>query len=125
MMDPAAVLDIQLATLAKVAWVILIPVGLLLTVVLFKLAFLLHTVSDFVGVARYELMPLLRELQQTSAHLETLSAKVVASVESVEKGVHAVKPTLSKGLGLVCEKLGETTSLLSGGLSLVRKLFFK
>lgn len=124
-MDTAAVLNIQLATLAKVAWIILIPVGLLLTMVLFKLAFLLHTVSDFVGVARYELIPLLRELQQTSTHLETLSAKVVASVESVEKGVHAIKPTLSKGLGVLREKLGVTTSLLSGGLGLLQKLFFK
>lgn len=95
----------EMAHLVRVSWIVLIPAGVLMSMVLYKLVMLLHGLLDFLTLARYELTPALKDLRLTAEHVETLSAKAVASVRSVEHGVASTGPaiksagrTLTKGL---------------------------
>lgn len=84
----------ELAHLIRVSWIVLIPVGVLLSLVLYKLAMLLHSFLDFFTIARYELAPAMKDLRLTAEHVEALSAKAVSGVKSVEEGVSATGPAL-------------------------------
>jgi hypothetical protein len=97
-MDPTTdAVNQQLSNLILVGWILLIPVGVLLAIVLYKLAFLLHMVSEFAGMARYEVFPILKELRDTSANIEVLTKKALTTVETVESGVSAIRPALHSG----------------------------
>ena len=84
----------ELTHLIRVAWIVLIPAGVLLSLVLYKLAMLLHGVLEFLTVARYELTPAIKDLRLTAEHVEVLSAKAVAGVRTVEEGVTSAGPAL-------------------------------
>ncbi len=89
-------MESQLEILTTVSWVLLMPVGVLLVIVLFKLAFILHGVSEFWAVARYELYPTLKDLRQVASRAEILSEKAVTGVETLEKGVEAAGQGVQK-----------------------------
>lgn len=84
----------EMAHLVRVGWIVLIPAGVLLSLVLYKLAMLLHGLLEFLTLARYEVAPALKDLRLTAEHVESLSAKAVAGVQSVEHGVAATGPAL-------------------------------
>lgn len=84
----------EMAHLVRVSWIVLIPAGVLLSMVLYKLAMLLHGLLDFLTLARYELTPALKDLRLTAEHVETLSAKAVAGVKTVESGVASTGPAI-------------------------------
>jgi hypothetical protein len=84
----------EMAHLVRVSWIVLIPAGVLLSMVLYKLAMLLHGLLEFLTLARYELTPALKDLRLTAEHVEVLSAKAVAGVRTVEKGVHSTGPAI-------------------------------
>lgn len=84
----------ELAHLIRVSWIVLIPVGVLLTLVLYKLAMLLHSLLDFLNIARYELAPAIKDLRLTAEHIEVLSTKAVSGVKTVEQGLSATGPAL-------------------------------
>ena len=77
---------------------ILLPVGILLALVLYKIIQLLQLVYQFLSMAQYELAPALKDLRATTAHVEALSGKAVAGVETVERGIAQTKPLVEKGL---------------------------
>ncbi len=89
-------MESQLEILTTVSWVLLMPVGVLLVIVLFKLAFILHGVSEFWTVARYELYPTLKDLRQVASRAEILSEKAVTGVETLEKGAVAAGQGIEK-----------------------------
>jgi len=88
----------QVQGLVQLNLFILIPVGLLLAVVLYKLVMLLSLVYQFLSIAQYELAPTLRDLRSTATHVEALSAKAVAGVETVERGIEQTRPVIEKGV---------------------------
>jgi hypothetical protein len=97
----------QLDTLIMVSWILLIPVGVLLAIVLFKLAFLLHGASEFFSLARYELYPTIKDLRQVASRADTLSAKALSSVETLEKG-------FEKGAEVAGSSMGKLRSVSQG-----------
>ena len=90
----AAMTEQELAHLIRVAWILLIPAGVLLSMVLYKLFVLLQGVVEFLTLARHELTPAMRDVRLTAEHMETLSAKAVANVRSVESGLNLAVPIL-------------------------------
>lgn len=88
----------ELAQLIRVSWIVLIPVGVLLAVVLYKLAMLLHSVLDFITVARYEVVPALQDLRATAEHVESVSTRVAAGLRTMEEGMANARPALAHGV---------------------------
>jgi hypothetical protein len=84
----------EMAHLIRVSWIVLIPAGVLLSLVLYKLMMLLHGLLDFLTLARYELTPALKDVRLTAEHVELLSAKAVEGVKTVESGVAATGPAI-------------------------------
>lgn len=84
----------EMAHLIRVSWIVLIPAGVLLSLVLYKLGMLLHGLVEFLTLARYELSPAMKDLRLTAEHVEALSAKAVTGVKSVESGIAATGPVL-------------------------------
>ena len=84
----------EMANLIRVAWIVLVPGGVLLCLVLYKLAMLLHGVLEFVTLARYEMAPAMKDLRLTAEHVEVLSAKAVNGVRTVERGVNTTIPAI-------------------------------
>jgi len=80
--------------LVRVAWIILIPTGVLLAMVLYKLAMLIHGLMELVSLARYEMTPAMQDLRMTAEHVEALSRKAVSGVESLEEGIAATGPAI-------------------------------
>jgi hypothetical protein len=80
--------------LIRVTWIILIPTGVLLAMVLYKLAMLLHGLMELVSLARYEMTPAMQDLRMTAEHVEALSRKAVSGVESLEEGLAATGPAI-------------------------------
>jgi hypothetical protein len=84
----------ELANLIRVAWIVLVPGGVLLCMVLYKLAMLLHGLVEFLNLARYEMAPTLKDLRLTAENVEVLSAKAVHSVRTVEHRVSSTVPAI-------------------------------
>ena len=84
----------ELAQLIRISWIVLIPAGVLLSLVLYKLAMLLHGLVEFLTIARYELAPAIKDLRLTAENVERLSEKAVSGVQSVQDGVAATGPAL-------------------------------
>jgi len=80
----------ELDTLIRVAWVLLIPVGALLVMVLYQLVMFLFTLTDLVSLARFEVVPTLKNVRLSSGHAEVISGKAVDGVNAVQKGVDSV-----------------------------------
>jgi len=84
----------ELAQLIRIGWILLIPVGVLLSLVLYKLAMLLHELLGFLTIARYELAPAIKDLRLTAEHVEVLSSKAVSSVQTMEDGAAVARTGL-------------------------------
>jgi hypothetical protein len=84
----------EMAHLIRVSWIVLIPAGVLLSLVLYKLVMLLHGLLEFITLARYELTPAMKDLRLTAEHVEVLSAKAVEGVKTVEHSVASTGPAL-------------------------------
>lgn len=82
----------EMTHLIRVAWILLIPAGVLLSMVLYKLFLLLQGLFEFLTLARHELTPAMRDLRLTAEHVETLSAKAVHNVKIVENSASSVGP---------------------------------
>lgn len=103
--------QLEMAHLLRVSWIVLIPVGVLLALVLYKLAMLLHAVLDLLTIARYELTPAIKDLRIVAENAELLSSKAVASVRSAEENLQTTRSALRQAGQTV--RLG-LTSLLGG-----------
>ena len=84
----------EMTNLIRVAWIVLIPGGVLLCMVLYKLAMLLHGLVEFLTLARYEMAPALKDIRLTAENVEALSAKARHGVQSVEDRVSATVPAI-------------------------------
>lgn len=78
----------------RICWMVLIPVGFLLAIVLYRLLILLQAVSEFLSLARYEITPIMKDVRLTAQNMETLSRKAVNSVQTIESGVAATGPAV-------------------------------
>jgi hypothetical protein len=104
--------QLELTQLIRISWIVLIPVGVLLALVLYKLAMLLHSVLDFLTVARYELAPTLKDLRTTMEHVEEISARAASGAKTVERGVSEAGPALGRGV----ERVKDVTATVAKGL---------
>jgi hypothetical protein len=93
--------QLELAHLIRISWIVLIPVGVLLAMVLYKLAMLLHGVLEFLNLARYELAPAMKDLRHAAEHVEFLSGKAADSVRSLEHGVEVTRPAIVSGINRI------------------------
>ncbi len=84
----------EMANLIRVAWIVLVPGGVLLCMVLYKLVMLLHGLVEFLTLARYELAPALKDIRITAENVEVLSTKAVQGVQNVQNGVNATVPAI-------------------------------
>jgi hypothetical protein len=109
--------DVQLSMLILVAWILLIPVGVLLCILLFRLIALLDTVHTLVDAVRMDITPLLNSLRETASHVEALTQKAQNSLESVERGAKAVPPLLGKGFQALGQRLLTTGEQLKAATS--------
>lgn len=96
-----------------IAGVLLIPVFIGISILLFKASFLLHSTSEFVRLASYELTPILKDLGRLSSNLGNISHKASSGVQELGSGIHHITPLVKKGLEKV--KLG--TSAVASGIS--------
>jgi hypothetical protein len=94
-----------------IAGVLLIPVGLGIIVVLFKLAFLIHSASDFLAFATYELSPVIKEIRKTVDHIGTIGERASVGAYEVSQGIKNTGPLVKSGLSKL--KVG-TWALVSG-----------
>lgn len=88
-MDLQDTLNLELANLVRISWVLLIPLGLLLVAILYKTTLLLNELLQSMILIRYEVTPIVKEVRLMAENMETLSAKALQTVDSVEKGVHS------------------------------------
>ncbi len=93
--------------------VLFIPVAIGLLVVLFKLAFLLHSASELLTFVSCELTPLVKELRSTVDHIENIGQKASSGVRDIENGIESVKPVVQSGF----HNLKVVTSALVSGIS--------
>jgi hypothetical protein len=63
------------------------PIGVCLLVLLIECVLLAHSVLDCLTILRYELLPTLKDIRLTAAHVEDLSGRVVSGSELLQKGV--------------------------------------
>jgi hypothetical protein len=89
--------QVQLAQLVQVAWVLLIPLGVMGLFLLYKLGCLLQLVLELGTIARYELYPILQNAHRITDRVDVLSSKVTSGVEAVERTAAKAKPAWKKG----------------------------
>lgn len=77
---------------------LLIPVTVALMVVLFKLAFLLHSVYELVTIARYELFPILKDLRLTVDNVEEITHRTSAGLQEVSHQINQIRPNVHYGI---------------------------
>ena len=108
--------EVQLSLLMMVAWVLLIPIGVLFCVLLFRVITLLDTTHAVIDAARIDLTPLLSSLRETASHVEALTQKAQDGVESLERSAKAVPPLVGKGfreLGVQLVSTGHRVSAIA------------
>jgi hypothetical protein len=95
----------ELAHLVRVGWIVLIPSGVLFSMVLYKLVMLLHGLLSFLTLAQYELAPAMKDLKRTAEHVEALTHKAVTGVKTVENGVVATGSTLNSASKMASQRI--------------------
>lgn len=114
-------MDEQVKSLILVNLGILIPVGILLVMLLYKLVMLLQSLGEFLTLAQYEVSPTLKDVRSITRNVETISQKAVSGVESVERGVEATKPVVSQSV----ENVRSLSSDLKNNVSAVVSGIFR
>ncbi|MBX2860972.1 MAG: hypothetical protein KTR14_07045 [Vampirovibrio sp.] len=118
-MESVHTINIEMDILVRTLWILLVIVGGLLTWVLFRVVLLLKDVDELMTVARFELIPTMQNVQLISEHVEGISAKASASVETLEKNVSAAGKGVGKVKDMTNSVLGGSGSFLGG---LIRSL---
>ncbi len=98
--------DVQLAKMLEVGTLLLIPVGVLLTLLLYKSLFLLQHALDFVNIARFDLVPLIQDLRAITSHTARLVEQIDSGVDLIQRSVGKVPSVLNQakswGLSGLC-----------------------
>lgn len=81
-----------------VAGGLLIPLAVILVVVLFQTAFLLKSLSECLSLARYEILPMIKELRLTADHVEEISYRASTGLRQVSDGLTQVRPMVEQSL---------------------------
>lgn len=91
--------------------VLLVPVVVALLVVLFKAAFFIHSLSDFLRIVSYEFLPIVKELRLFVDHLQEIGERTASGVREVSHYWQNTIPWIQKGFNKV--KTG-TLSVVGG-----------
>lgn len=102
----------EFAHLIRVGWIVLIPAGVLLSMVLYKVVMLLHNFLSFFTLAQYEMAPALKDLRRTAEHVEELTSKAVTGVRTVESGVGATGSAIRSASKSTAEKMSSFWEVL-------------
>ena len=98
--------DVQLAKMFELLTVLLIPVGVLLALLLYKSLFLLQHALDFINIARFDLVPLIQDLRAITSHTARLVEQVDSGVELIQRSLGNVPAVLNQakswGLSGLC-----------------------
>ncbi|MFN9691608.1 MAG: hypothetical protein ACK551_05870 [Vampirovibrionales bacterium] len=98
--------DVQLAKMIELLTLLLIPVGVLLALLLYKSLFLLQHALDFVNIARFDLVPLIQDLRAITSHTARLVEQVDSGVDLIQRSVGKVPSALNQakswGLSGLC-----------------------
>lgn len=98
--------DVQLAKMIEVLTVLLIPVGVLLSLLLYKSLFLLQHALDFINIARFDVVPLIQDLRAITTHTARLVEQVDSGVELIQRSIGNVPVVFNKakswGLSGLC-----------------------
>ena len=118
MIELTADTEFWLRTLALVATLLLVPVAVLAMVLLVKLLLLLHSVHEFVKLARYELGPVLQEVRQLAEALGTVGDVASSNFKKLQEVAGKAVPLMDKMVkllqGLVETGIDEVRSRVSG-----------
>jgi|GEM_PF-6204031 len=87
--------DMQLANMLQVATWLLVPVGILLVLLLYKLSSLLQYALEFFSIARFDIVPIIQDARIITAHAANLSKKVDSGAQTVQDTVDKVKPYIT------------------------------
>ena len=85
-----------------------VPLGITLMVLLFKMMFLLHSVSDFLKMARYELLPVIQEVRQLAEGIGGLAGSASDGFKKMRKTLALTGPHLER----LAERLRRVTASL-------------
>jgi hypothetical protein len=87
--------DNNALTSVYVASWLLWPLGLCLLVILVQVVFLLYGVLDCLTLLRYELLPALKDVRLTAAHVQDMSGRASSGVHLLEKGINTSRHGVS------------------------------
>ena len=101
--------DVQLAKMLEVLTLLLIPVGVLFALLLYKSLFLLQHSLDFVNIASFDLVPLIQDLRAITSHTARLVEQVDSGVDLLQRSVGKVPSALKQAQswgrsGFACAK---------------------
>ena len=113
--------DIQLAKMLQVATLLLVPVGVLLVLLLYKLLSLLQYALDFFNIARFDLIPIIQDVRAITAHAAKLSNQVDAGVKKVNKSVDKIKPALGNVSEMGKTGIGKLKKVIIDGIGSLLK----
>jgi hypothetical protein len=63
------------------------PIGVCLLILLVQCVLLAYGLLDCLTILRYELLPMLKDIRLTAAHVEDISQRVVSGSDLLKKGV--------------------------------------
>jgi len=104
-----------LHSLLTTVWVLLIPIGLLLIAVLFRLWMVLNDLSGFITQLRYELPSILKDVRTIVNRVDRLTHKAEDSAVATEKNVVKAGQVALSALSQV----GKATGGVWGGVGTV------
>jgi hypothetical protein len=115
--------DQQLAHLIMIMSLLLLPVGLLLLLLLYKVLQLLGAVLELVTVARFDVYPMIKDCRALTQHAEALLGKAHSLADLAEEGLLALQPKAQQGQQALASwgrNLAEAAQVLGQG---VRRLW--
>jgi hypothetical protein len=113
-------LDAQLAKLVMVVSVLLLPLGALGVLLLYKVSKLLGAVLELVTVARFDIYPMVKDLRALTHHAEALIGKLHTLADATEDTLAALKPKVAEGGQTLLgwwHTLGQASKVLGKGLA--------
>lgn len=89
---PEILLPLQWLLLTLI--ILLIPVGILVGVVLYRVVSLMTQFGELFILIRHELIPILIDLRHSSGHLQSITEHMADGVHTVARGVKASVPAM-------------------------------
>jgi hypothetical protein len=74
-------------TIMSAAGWLLWPIGVSFLVLLVQLIMLAYGALDCLTIMRYELLPVMKDIRLTAAHVEDLSGRMVTGTDLIKQGV--------------------------------------